>query len=185
MEEFNPQGLWTTRAGCFQERAASRRSSWRKTPGEGGQPAIGSKRGELRLARGDPRLSRACSCGTERNGALGASNATISSHMNINKSLGFTGPVRLAQGNSPVSDLQYNLCFLNQDYTEIRTYRPWSHSTNLGGQKSWFMIEIAGGENGKVWDLEDKFLKKKRKKQKIKENIGGPFFSDSPRTSLG
>ena len=81
---------------------------------------------------------------------IGASNAAVSSERNINKSLGFTGPVRLARGNRPVSDLQYNLCFLNQDYTEMHTIPPWSHSKNLVGQRSQFMIEIAGGEKGKL-----------------------------------
>ena len=81
---------------------------------------------------------------------IGASNAAGSSSMNINKSLGLTGSVRLGRGNSPVSDLQCNLCFLNQEYAEIGAILPRSHSKNLVGQRSWFMVEIAGGENGKI-----------------------------------
>lgn len=64
---------------------------------------------------------------------IGASKAAISSDMNINKSLGFTGPARLARGNSPVSDLQYNLCFLNQDNIEVCTVLPGNHSENVVG----------------------------------------------------
>ena len=92
-----------------------------------------------------------CVCvGPNTTEPIRASNSTISSDMNINKSLGFTGSARLARGNSPVSDLQYNLCFLNQDNIEVCTVLPRSHSKNLVGQRSWFMIEIARGENGKV-----------------------------------
>lgn len=90
-------------------------------------------------------LTRVC-MGSNATEPTGDSSTVIRFNMNVNKSLRFTQVSEAYTG----SDLQYNLCFLNQDNIEVYVMLPWSHSKNLAGQRSQFMIEIAGGENEKL-----------------------------------